>query len=73
MSLHHGETMLVLTRKVGERIVIAEHIHVAVVAIYGNKVRLGIEAPKEITVEREEVYLRRHGASGDGEQAGSCW
>jgi carbon storage regulator CsrA len=38
--------MLVLTRRVGEKVVIAEHVHVMVVGIAGNQVRLGIEAPK---------------------------
>ena len=56
--------MLVLTRKVGEKIVIAETVQVTVVAITGNKVRLGIEAPKEVTVDREEVHRQRTAADG---------
>ncbi|HEX3314946.1 MAG TPA: carbon storage regulator CsrA [Gemmataceae bacterium] len=50
--------MLVLTRKVGESIVIGGGIRVTVTAIDGNKVRLGIEAPPEVRVDREEVARR---------------
>ena len=56
--------MLVLTRKVGEKIVIADHIQVMVVAIKGDKVRLGIEAPKGVLVDREEVHRRRTAVVG---------
>lgn len=51
--------MLVLTRRIGEEVVIAGDIRVRVVAIYGHKVRLGITAPPSITVDREEVHARR--------------
>lgn len=51
--------MLVLTRNVGEKIVIDSHITVTVVAIKGNKVRLGIEAPDYVRVDRQEVHERR--------------
>ena len=47
--------MLVLTRKPGERIVIDEDITVTVLEVQGNRIRLGIEAPKEIPVMREEL------------------
>ena len=47
--------MLVLTRKPGERIVIGEDITVTVLEVQGNRIRLGIEAPKEIPVMREEL------------------
>lgn len=50
--------MLVLTRKVGERIHIGEGVVVTVVRIQGDKVRIGIEAPSEVTIHREEVYRR---------------
>lgn len=50
--------MLVLTRKVGERIHIGNSIVVTVVRIQHDKVRIGIEAPSEVDVHREEVYLR---------------
>jgi carbon storage regulator len=48
--------MLVLSRKKDERIVIGDNISLCVVDIRGDKVRLGIEAPPEITVHRQEVY-----------------
>jgi len=48
--------MLVLSRKKDEKIVIGDNITVMVIEIRGDKVRLGIEAPKEITVHRQEVY-----------------
>ena len=48
--------MLVLTRKKDERIVINDNIVVVVVEIRGDKVRLGIEAPKEVPIHRQEVY-----------------
>jgi carbon storage regulator len=52
--------MLVLTRKVGEEIVINENIRVTVVAVGRSKVRLGFTTPPEVTVLREEVYARQH-------------
>jgi carbon storage regulator len=48
--------VLVLTRKKNEKIVIGNHIEVVVVDIRGEKVRLGISAPKEVTVHRAEVF-----------------
>ena len=50
--------MLVLTRRKNEKIVIGEGIVVTVVAINGNRVRLGIEAPPEVPVHREEIARR---------------
>ena len=49
--------MLVLTRKLGESIAIDDHIKIRVVQIKGKQVRLGIEAPKETKIHREEVYV----------------
>ena len=48
--------MLVLSRKKNESIIIDDHITITVVEIRGDKVRLGIEAPKEISVHRREVF-----------------
>ncbi len=50
--------MLILTRKVGERIVIGERIKVHVIEIKGQQVRLGIEAPGDTPIHREEVYQK---------------
>jgi carbon storage regulator len=48
--------MLVLSRKKDEKIVIGDNITIMVIEIRGDKVRLGIEAPREVTVHRQEVY-----------------
>lgn len=48
--------MLVLSRKQDEKIIIGDSITLMVVSIQGDKVRLGIEAPKEVSIHREEVY-----------------
>lgn len=50
--------MLVLTRKLGETIVIGDNIVIKVVDIHGKQIRLGIEAPSEITIFRGEIYER---------------
>jgi carbon storage regulator CsrA len=51
--------MLVLTRKVGEEIVIAGNIHVTILEIHGDRVRVGVKAPASIRVDRAEVHDRR--------------
>jgi carbon storage regulator len=51
--------MLVLSRRVGEEIVINDNIRVTVVAVKGDRVRLGIVAPRDVTVDRSEVHERR--------------
>jgi len=62
--------MLVLSRKKNESIVINNDITIVVVEIRGDKVRLGVEAPKEVPVHRREVYdaIKRN-AAGPSEQA----
>ena len=58
--------MLVLTRKSNQSIMIGDDIEVSVLAIMGEKVRIGIEAPRSIPVFRKEVYLEiRHDSSPD--------
>ena len=52
--------MLVLSRRLGESIMIGQGIRVSVVAISGSRVRIGIEAPREIAVNRREVWSRKH-------------
>ncbi len=60
--------MLVLSRKRNEKIIIADNIELVVVEIRGDKVRIGIEAPKDVSVHREEVWeaIRR----GEGKEKG---
>jgi carbon storage regulator len=51
--------VLVLSRRVGEEIVIDGSIRVVIVAVQGNKVRLGVEAPPNVPVDRQEIHDRR--------------
>lgn len=50
--------MLVLSRRLGETLIIGDDVKITVLGISGNQVRLGIAAPKEVSVHREEVYRR---------------
>ena len=51
--------MLILTRRVGETLCIDDDVTVTVLGVKGNQVRIGVNAPKEVVVDREEIYLRK--------------
>lgn len=53
-----GRTMLILTRRVSEALIIGDDITITVLSIKGHQVRLGINAPKKVPVHREEIYQR---------------
>ncbi|MEH6552129.1 MAG: carbon storage regulator CsrA [Pseudomonadales bacterium] len=50
--------MLVLSRRIGERLIIADNIHISVLGISQGQVRIGIDAPRNIDIHREELYQR---------------
>jgi carbon storage regulator len=61
--------MLILSRKTNESIVIADNIVITVVEVRGDKVRLGIEAPKEVPVHRREVYDKIKAAEAEKKES----
>ena len=50
--------MLILTRRVGETVMVGDEVSITVLGVKGNQVRLGVNAPREIAVHREEIYER---------------
>jgi carbon storage regulator len=61
--------MLILTRRVGETIMIGEEVAVTVLAVTGSQVRIGVNAPKEVAVHREEIFERIQRGQDQGKAA----
>ena len=58
--------MLILTRRIGETIMIGDDVTITVLGVKGNQVRLGVNAPKDVSVHREEIYQRIQREKGLG-------
>lgn len=62
--------MLILTRRVGETVIIGEDVVVTVLGVKGNQVRIGVKAPRDVAVHREEIWRRIHGAAEGPDASG---
>ena len=58
--------MLILTRRVGETLMVGDNVTVTVLGVKGNQVRIGVNAPKDVSVHREEIYMRIQAEKGNG-------
>lgn len=63
--------MLILTRRVGETVVIGDEVQVTVLGVKGNQVRLGVNAPRDVSVHRQEIYerIQKEQGAASGEAA----
>lgn len=63
--LERSGSMLILTRRVGETLMIGDEVTVTVLGVKGNQVRIGVNAPRDVSVHREEIYDRIKRENGD--------
>lgn len=61
--------MLILTRRVGETLMVGDEVTITVLGVKGNQVRIGVNAPKDVAVHREEIYQRIQQEQGSPEDA----
>ncbi|MAJ81393.1 MAG: carbon storage regulator [Legionellales bacterium] len=60
--------MLILTRRVGETLIINDDVKITVLGVRGHQVRIGVDAPKDVSVHRLEIYQRIHDQPSDDDQ-----